>query len=51
MGEREASAVGLALTVIMFIRHFPAIRLVPKGQCEKVNVTGAIRKKFFKKNK
>ena len=50
MGESEASAIGLALTIIMFIRHFPAIKQVPKGSCEKVDVTCAIKRKFFKKN-
>ena len=51
LGETEASIIGLVLTIVMFIRHVPAISQVPKGQCEKVEVTGAIKRKFFKNNK
>lgn len=44
---KEAGILGLILTVIMFERHWPALKTVPSGQCTKVDVLGAIRKKFF----
>lgn len=42
----EAGVLGLILTVIMFTRHWPALKLIPSGQCEKTDVIGAIRRKW-----
>ena len=45
----EAGCICLFLTAMMFLRHFSALRLIPSGQCEKVDVLAKIKKKFQKK--
>lgn len=45
---KEAGILGLVLTLIMVQRHWPALRLLPSGQCPKNDVWGAIRKKFVR---
>lgn len=44
----EYGIIGLVLTIIMFIRHFPALKTLPSGQCEKVDVIAAISKHIRK---
>lgn len=44
----EYGLIGLVLTIIMFIRHFPALKTIPSGQCEKVDVLDAISKHIRK---
>ncbi|MQN00657.1 MAG: glycerol-3-phosphate acyltransferase [Lachnospiraceae bacterium] len=45
---KEAGLIAIALSLIMYWRHFPALSQIPKGTCEKTDVIGAFRKKFFK---
>lgn len=40
----ETGFLTVALSLVFFFRHWPSIRLIPSGQCEKVNVVGMIRR-------
>ncbi len=44
----EAGYIGVVLTILMFIRHFPALKLLPSGNAPKDDVGGAIKKKLSK---
>ena len=39
----ELGALTVLLSVIFFLKHWPAIRKIPSGEAEKVNVVGMIR--------
>lgn len=46
---KEAGILALVLAGLMFLKHWPAIRQISSGQAEKVDVLGAIKKKWGKK--
>lgn len=50
---REYGIVGLVLTAMMFVRHFPALRKLPtpEREEEKTDVIGAIRSKWGRRGK
>ena len=50
-GGREGAAVMAAMTVIMFFRHLPAMRNIPKGLEKKIDVPALIAKKLRKQGK
>ena len=39
----ETGVLSLILTALFFLKHWPSIRLIPSGACEKVNVIGMVR--------
>lgn len=43
---KEAGILAIVLACLMLIKHWPAIRLIPSGTAEKVDVLGAIKKKW-----
>ena len=47
-GDTEAAGIGVFYTVIALSRNLSHLILIPSGQCEKVDVLGAIRKKLKK---
>ncbi|MBR2122952.1 MAG: glycerol-3-phosphate acyltransferase [Lachnospiraceae bacterium] len=46
---REGTLIMAALTLIMFIRHLPAMRNIPSGKEKKIDVPALIAKKLGKK--
>ena len=46
----EAGMLTLLLTLLFFFKHWPSIRLIPSGACEKVNVIGMIRRSIHLEN-
>ena len=40
----ETGLLTVALSLVFFLRHWPSIRLIPSGQCEKVDVISMIRR-------
>lgn len=46
---KEAGFLSLFLAVVCFMKHLPAIRTIPSGQCEKTDVWGMIKKAILKK--
>lgn len=45
----EGALIMAALTLIMFVRHLPAMRNIPSGKEKKIDVPALIAKKFGKK--
>lgn len=43
---REAGLIAIISTLIMYSRHYPALRDILYGKCEKTDVLGAIKKKL-----
>ena len=44
----EAGILGLLYTIMMFQRHYSKLRLIPSGQCDRIDLAGLIRKKLRK---
>ncbi len=42
----ESGVVSLVIALLCFYKHYPAIRTIPSGTCEKTDVLGAIRRKW-----
>ncbi len=40
----EAGLLALAIALLCFYKHYPAIRTIPRGTCEKTDIPAAIRK-------
>ena len=45
----EAGCIALVLAAVMFVRNWKNLRQIPEGTCEKVDVLGAIKRKFGRK--
>ena len=45
----EAGVIAVVLALLCFSKHFPSIRTIPSGTCEKTDVIGAIRAKIGKR--
>lgn len=48
LAGREAGILALILTVLMFLRNWKQIRLIPSGRAEQVDVLGKLRSKLAK---
>jgi len=44
-GKREEAILSLILTILMFSRHYPAIRDIRSGECPKTDVIKLLRKR------
>ena len=42
----ETGVLTVLLSVIFFLKHWSSIKLIPSGQCEKINVIGMLRNSF-----
>ena len=45
----EAGILAIVLAFLMFIKHWPSVKQIPSGQAERVDVLGAMKKKWFSK--
>jgi glycerol-3-phosphate acyltransferase PlsY len=43
----EAGIVAILLEILMIIRNLAFLKQIPSGEAERVDVLGAIKKKFF----
>lgn len=46
---KEAGLLAVFVLILSCVKHWPAIRTIPAGTCEKTDVAAAIRKKFLHK--
>ncbi|SEA18131.1 hypothetical protein SAMN02745687_02054 [Lachnospiraceae bacterium NK3A20] len=46
---KEAGLLAVFVLILSCVKHWPAIRTIPAGTCEKTDVVAAIRKKFLHK--
>lgn len=45
----EAGIISIVMALLSFIKNWPQFKLIPSGQAERVDVLGAIKKKWFHK--